>query len=447
MNLKTTFLSVGLVSLLAGTALAQEAALPQVAGKPAGVQYPFTAEVTGDDVYIRTGNSLNDYHAAKVNKGFKVTVVDEVLGWAKILPPEGSYSWISKSYVNVSDGKTSGVVTGDSVRVWAGSDFREPIHSPSLQTKLNSGEVVELMPNQPASSDYFKIKPPAGAHLWISAELLKYAAAVSQDQPVVVPARPDAGAVAPATGETTPAQAPAAEQTPVGNLPASTEQSLPDFTNVGGQESAAEKPLDPNAPLPTATGDQQPPKPKPISKETQYIRQNYELSGKIDEIMKKPQSERDFAEIKQSLEAIKADPEAGRASQYAQSLLNRIAGHELAASALEEVKQQEQSLQQTREQIEKAHQAELAKLPKEADYLYTGMLKPSYVYADKSGSKRYLLTDANGKIISYLVAGTPEVAAEFETLLNTKVGVKGSIASNAKSLVTLVNVTAVDSME
>lgn len=442
MSFNSLFISVVLgLSMAGGPAVAQsETPLPQVAGKPANVQYPFMAEVTGDDVYIRTGNSLNDYHSGKAGKGFKVTVVDEVLGWAKILPPEGSYSWIAKSYVNVTPGKSTGVVTGDSVRVWAGSDYREPIASPSLQIKLNAGEIVELMPNQPESSDYFKIKPPAGAHLWISAQFLKYVAGI-QSQPVVVPPRPDSTVAAAL------AVPDANAFTKTSDIPPSTEQSRPIFNNVAG---AVEETTDPNKlPIdkPAEPLAEKPVKPTPPSKESLYLKENYQFAAKIDAIAKKPLNEQDFTEIKQSLKAIIADAEAGRAADYSQILLDRIARHELAVAAIEQVQQQDKDLMQTREQIEKAHQAQLAKLPKEIDYLYTGTLKPSYVYSDKSGVKRYLLMDANGKIISYLTAATPEVAAKFDTLLNTKVGVKGTIANNAKSLVTLVNVTEVASFQ
>jgi hypothetical protein len=151
--------------------------------------------------------------------------------------------------------------------------------------------------------------------------------------------------------------------------------------------------------------------------------------------------------VKQALEAIKTDAEAGRAADYAQILLDRIGRFELAASAITQVQQQDKNLQQTREQIEKAHQAQLSKLPKEAEYLYTGILKPSYVYSDEGGPKRYLLTDANGKIISYLAPATAGMSGKMDSLAGQKVGVKGTITSNAKSLVTLVNVTDVDPLK
>jgi len=447
MSGKSILISTVLITLVtAGSAFAEEA-LPRVADRPADVQYPFTAEVTGNDVNIRTGPSVvNDYPSGKVNKGFKVTVVDEVLGWAKILPPEGSFSWISKSYVTVDPATpNTGVVTGDSVRVWAGSEFLEPIHSPGLQVKLNAGDIVELMPNQPESSDYFKIKPPAGAHLWISAEYLKFAAPV-ESKPVVVPPRPDSTAQQPV-------QQPSGAQTPATDIPPSTEQSRPMFTNIPGQEGqpagtepGTETPAEPSQ-QPSAETQTQPVTPAPASKETQYLEETYALSKQIDEIVKQPLAEQDYTEVKQALEAIKTDADAGRAAAFAQVLLERIARYELAASAIKQVQQQDKTLQKTREQIEKAHQQQLNRLPKEADYLYTGILKPSYVYSDEGGPKRYLLTDANGKIISYLSPATAVIAGKMDSLAGKKVGVKGTIASNARSLVTLVNVTEVDPMK
>jgi uncharacterized protein YgiM (DUF1202 family) len=439
MSGKSILISTVLITLVtAGSTFAQ---LPQVADKPAGIPYPFSAEVTGNDVYIRTGNSVNDYHSGKVNKGFKVTVVDEVLGWAKILPPEGSYSWISKSYVTVNAANpNTGVVTGDSVRVWAGSDYREPLHSPGLQTKLNAGEIVELMPDQPENSDYFKIKPPVGAHLWISAEYLKFASSV-EGKPVVVPPRPDAAGT----------QRPSV-QTPATDIPPSMEQSRPVFTNIPGQEGQAAEQgsqavTGETSQPPAAEKPAQPDRPAPATKESQYLAENYELGRKIDEIAKQPLDQQDYTEVKQALEAIKSDADAGRAAAFAQILLERIGRYELAASAIHQVQQQDKNLQRTREQIEKAHQAQLSKLPKEADYLYTGILKPSFVYSDEGGPRRYLLTDANGKIISYLTPATAGMSGKMDSLAGKKVGVKGTIASNARSLVTLVNVTEVDPMK
>ena len=76
---------------------------PKIAGLPADVQYPFMAKVTGNDVYVRSGKGTAYYACGKVNLDDQVTVVGEAFGWAEIIPPEGSYSWIHKNYVDVED--------------------------------------------------------------------------------------------------------------------------------------------------------------------------------------------------------------------------------------------------------------------------------------------------------------------------------------------------------
>ena len=69
------------------------------------------AEVTGDDVYVRSGASLNHYPVCKINAGSRVTVVGEMGDWYEILPPEGVFCFISGDYVDTADNRT-GVVNG-----------------------------------------------------------------------------------------------------------------------------------------------------------------------------------------------------------------------------------------------------------------------------------------------------------------------------------------------
>jgi hypothetical protein len=123
----------------------------QIADKPADVAYPFLAAATANDVYVRSGKGPGYYHCGKINTGTQITVIEESNGWAKILPLPENYSWIHKNYVELKpQTRGIGTVTGDNVRVWAGSDFIEPIRSFSIQTRLNTGELVDLFdPAQP----------------------------------------------------------------------------------------------------------------------------------------------------------------------------------------------------------------------------------------------------------------------------------------------------------
>ncbi|MHC4858139.1 MAG: SH3 domain-containing protein, partial [Planctomycetota bacterium] len=199
---------------------------PKIAGLPAEVQYPFMAKVTGNDVNVRSGKGTAYYACGKVNLDDQVTVVGEGFGWAEIIPPEGSYSWIHKNYVDVEDDQpTVGVLTGDNVRVWAGSDNIEPMRSSSMQTKLNTGEIIELFADQPTDGDYYKIKPPAGAKLTINCGLLEYVGPAASPKPVAIPPR-------------------TAAEKPV-DLPASPETEAPFFGNLTEEKTPEEIQADP----------------------------------------------------------------------------------------------------------------------------------------------------------------------------------------------------------
>jgi uncharacterized protein YgiM (DUF1202 family) len=411
---------------------AQEAVV-KIAAKPANVQYPIVAQVTGNNVYVRSGKGPLYYQCGKLNIGDTVTVVEDADGWSKIVPPDGSYSWIHKDYVEISPPNSNkGVVKSENVRVWAGSDLIEASRSDSMQVKLNQNkdqidddDFVELLPNQPENSAYYKIKPPAGAYLWVSSEFLKYKGPLVHAAPVTIPPRPDVNESGP--------------------MPPSPETSVPAFGNLTEKAPAAEAPATGQAPA--AEGAVKPEAAVPGTKEAEYLKQCYALSAKIDDEVKKSMNEQTYADIRKALEAIELDPEAGKAADHAQLLLDRIGRYELAISVTDILKQQDETLAAAREQIDKAHQAQLDKLPKELEYLFTGMLKPSSVYTEKTGQKRYRILDASGKTLCYVTASSAETAAKLEQMVDTKVGIRGQVISNPKSLVTVVSATVIESMQ
>jgi len=161
----TSFLMVVILAGFSSVGLGQ-IALPAAGPTPAAdvnavstPQFPYDAEITGDNVYIRSGPGSNYYDCGKLNKGGKVKVVSHQFSWSCIVPPPGSFSWIYVPYVTIDpDNPGTGIVTGDGVRVYAGSDMVKPIHS-TLQLKLDRGEKVKLLGEQ--KDNYYKI---AGQH-------------------------------------------------------------------------------------------------------------------------------------------------------------------------------------------------------------------------------------------------------------------------------------------
>lgn len=76
-------------------------------------------EINANEVYVRSGDSLNHYTVCKLSAGDPVRIVGARGEWYEILPPPGTFSLISGDYVDVADGR--GVVSGQNVRVRAGS--------------------------------------------------------------------------------------------------------------------------------------------------------------------------------------------------------------------------------------------------------------------------------------------------------------------------------------
>lgn len=416
------------------TAAVEDASTPQIAGKLSDAKYPFVAEVTGNNVYIRSGKGTAYYQCGKVQKGDKVTVFEEVFGWAKVVPPEGCYSWINKEYVDIHESDpTIGVLNANNVRVWAGSDDIQPMRSSSMQTKLHankagsgevdSGDIVELLPDQPEDCDYYKIKPPTGAYLWINCEYLKYVEPVRPVQPPAIPPQPSAS-------EKT--------QIPEVTKPAAEPKQSSDQNEIASDVVSE---------TPSQDTDTEPESKEPPTDENQMLDICQALSDKIDQQLKKPLSEQDYDDIREKLKIIKADTNAGKAAIHAQILLERIERYELAIRVGKSLKEQEEALAQTKKQIEEAHQDKLKKLPTEAEFIYTGVLQKSHVYTEKTGQQRYLLMDSGGKILCYVVPASPETAGQLKALIGEQVGVEGKVSSDKTALKTIISATTVKLLE
>jgi len=132
----------------------------QSASEPS--EFPYTAQVVGDDVNIRSGPGTNYYECGRVNTGDTVEVIGHQAGWLQIVPPAGSFSWVAMQYISINaDAPTTGIVTGEGVVVYAGSDYVLPMHSTTKQVMLNRGDKIKLLSEE--MDEYYKIAPPQGS--------------------------------------------------------------------------------------------------------------------------------------------------------------------------------------------------------------------------------------------------------------------------------------------
>src|SRR6478752_9162626 len=60
--------------------------------------------INADAVYVRSGAGDNYYPTMKLNTGTQVTVVGVKFDWLKVLPPEGSFCYVAKVYVEKGAG-------------------------------------------------------------------------------------------------------------------------------------------------------------------------------------------------------------------------------------------------------------------------------------------------------------------------------------------------------
>ena len=144
--------------------------------------FPYTAYVTADDVFVRSGPGENYYATDKLKAGTPVEVYrHDPGGWYAIRPPKDSFSWVSSRHLQL-DGKNLATVTDERVASRVGSrlsDVRDII-----QVRLHKGETVEVLephgrqlnnrelnnrgPNGSPTPPWYKIAPPPGEFRWVS---------------------------------------------------------------------------------------------------------------------------------------------------------------------------------------------------------------------------------------------------------------------------------------
>jgi len=361
---------LALVLILPAVGLAQDAnvprspvLLPNEAAVAGPVNESYVAEVTGNDVFIRSGPGTQFYQCGKLYAGDRVQVIKSQQGWSAIIPPPGCFSWISMQYVSINlQNPTMGVVTGDNVGVYTGSDTEEAKYSTSKQVVLGRGQAVKLLGEE--KDDYYKIAPPQGACLWVSGQFLQ-----SVDKPLAK----------------VPAVEPAARPTTV------------------------KKPGDPNA--------------APLTGLDLY----YSLSDKVKAEHNKPLAEQNYTDMKKKLAELAASKDGGRAARYADFTLKQVERYELAGKVGKELEQQNKQLLQTTEKIDEARTTKLAQVPDRSKFAVMGTLETSSVYTGTGQTKRYRVLDEAGKTICYVTPTGQAVNADFSKLIGHKVGLVGKI--------------------
>jgi len=368
--------------------------------------YPYDAEITGDSVYVRTGAGTAFYEFGKLYKGDKVKIMGDMDGvWAKIQPLEGSFSWIAEEFVTPSSSDPSiGEVTGDNVRVWAGSPLYSPERSTTLQGRLSKGSKVKII-GAPVNK-YYKIAVPSlpDAYYWVSTQYTK--PIPREVTPVVDPL-----SMLPSQPGTT------------GTVGPTNPITIPGIPEASGVENV----VDSNA---VAIAE--------VALEPTPLELYYELQQQMEEERAKPLSEQDYSSIKESLLEVINDKDAGKASIFSQAILDRIKGIELALEVEDLVKQQNDKFKENKEKIEKAYTKKLEEVQNLGKYAVIGKLQNSTAY----GTDNYRIVDDSDQNICYAVP-TKSISG-ISGMIGKKVGLVGTIETSVSRKGAVVNFSAVE---
>lgn len=313
------------------------------------------AEITANDVYVRSGDSLNHYTIIKLKAGDRVTVVGERGEWYEILPPEGTFSLVSGDYVDSTDDQ-KGIINAANVRIRAGSLLNENKYT--VQTLLSKGAEVVILGRNP--DGFLRIKPPTGATLWINKSFANL-----NSTGVPAPSVPNA-------------DQPAAANTETGTV-----------TTFVASETESVHPL----------GETQTP-PAVASKsrismadiETQQ-RKLSELDGALLKEYTKPVAERNFDAFASQYRAIMADARDEFIQQYAQRRIEEIQTAAEAANSIGHWKKIDEIAEAKRREYRSARAAIPESAPAAPAIEAKGELRISALFPPGANPERYRLVD------------------------------------------------------
>ncbi len=356
------WMAVGL-GVIASTGSAQ-VVRPRVVSDDSSV--PFVAKVTGINVNVRSGPGVAFRACTRLSRPAKVRVValEQNGKWAKILPPQGAFSVISKEYVKLSaDGKT-GTVTGNNVWTRAGGELLsfDSTRQLDIQIRKQQGDQVKVLGE---AGIFYKIEPPKGAFYYMTTDYLE---------------RTDEAF----TGTIT-ATAPADGETDEGDQTTDTPTTKPSdtVTVVVDKES----------------------KPEPDPRLQAFEAAKAELAQELE----KPYERRDLRKVLATFQAIDVEkndflkPFVDAYLRYIQTELKRAAARKAAEELVRQTNAKIQDLEIQRTKLETG----MPETGAVATYAAQGVLVPSAIFnGEGTQPKRYVLRDAHTrKVLAYVEAG------------------------------------------
>jgi len=358
------------------------------------LHFPYTAYITADDVYVRSGPGQNYYPTEKLAAGATVEVYrHDPGGWYAIRPPEESFSWVSARYLTAgADGLA--VVNGEEVAARVGSRFSAI--KDVIQVRLQKAEVVEVLGTEMDESGtkrWYKIAPPSGEFRWISGRYVD-----RESVPIGV------------------RQAGGADASPLSNAPESAVPAVPDPVPEEGGEATVSAP--PRVATQYTPDTLRSLGPEEFRNELEQI--DLELSAMVAEEPTVWYFDRLQLRAEQLLREAQTAVERGRA----RILVDKI-------SQFADLKRRHHEVAALREQTDRSNQrwAQLSPMQSPGtthatvDPRFDGTGQLTRVTSAKPGAPQFVLLDEQGQPACYV---TPSPGLNLRYYVGQQVGVNGT---------------------
>lgn len=411
MHLARILPSLTLALFTVGPALAQDAA-PAAAPAQAPAAAPatskgFTATINADNVYVRSGPSVNSaYPFGKLKLGDVVEVEEESYGWAKIRTRGGAFQNIhgyvlADEKVTLSpDGKTLTVITTTAVRAPNIGADGNPDASIKSIGELAPGETLAVVGQVSGEREkVHKVALPSGAIGWVNMNFVRRATQ-AESQAIGAGTQPPVPVIEGAATAATSGQAPQGGTVTVETTTATQEPTKP-----------VEAPKPP---------------PPPVKTEAEIAaekcRASYkDLEASFEKVRGEPTTSAEIGPMRERYAALMA--EANCPTDVKSMAAARVKQLELLAEA-QQLEQEVAKAMASRDRNKERYEKMKLAMEARADYTAVGVLNASTVYNGNRLPLLFRVTDpAAGQTVAYVA---PKDANKLSTMLGTLVGIRGT---------------------
>jgi len=411
--------------VIAAMLCALEVIVGQSTRARAAEQFPYTAYVNSEDVYIRSGPGKNYYPTEKLAKGQPVEIYrHDPGGWYAIRPPEGSFSWVQADCLK-PQGERLAVVEKDRAMCYVGTRFSSArdVH----QVRLDKGEQVEILDVKQIgegadAQSWCQIAPPSGEFRWVFGKF------VDREPPTGLSGKGSGFGV---QGSDKNSKAPPSDREAFNDSALRT-----DWTAKGAQGSAPSGQGSAAAGWRSTAGGRSADEKAPVASSDPFQADLNALDFDVSKMVADDPGTWEFTALRRRADALLPRADTAIERGKVRLILNRIA-------RFEDVKRRNELLAQNNTAIAVTTNRTTS-LPADSAPQFDGVGKLTPVVSQRPNAPQYALVDRSNQVVTFI---TPAPGVNLQPYVGQEVGVSGQrgfMPELRKPHVTAMRVSVVD---